>query len=334
MNDPSRVRVSGPLGLYASGFRAELEAQGYSPGTVAVKLQLVAELSRWLSAHDLEVGDLTSARIEEFFEVRRARVRVLFVSSRALQALVDYLDRVGVLPPPRLVEPTWLESFLERYSGYLLAERALGERTVTRYVYVAGRFLRWCGSGDDPEFVHVTAGTATKFVTVECTTRSRGWAKAVVVALRCLLRYLYLEGLIPMPLAQAVPTPAGWANSQLPKVLKPSEVAALMAACDRRSVAGRRDYAVLVGPSRLGLRAGEVAGLQLTDIDWRAGEIRVRGQGSTGGRPAASRRRRPGPRRLHHRGATTGRRGGVPADRSASRSYCGSDGDRHCLSRR
>ena len=279
MNDPSRVRVSGPLGLYTSGFRAELEAQGYSPGTVAVKLQLVAELSRWLSAHDLEVGDLTSARIEEFFEVRRARVRVLFVSSRALQALVDYLDRVGVLPPPRLVEPTWLESFLERYSGYLLAERALGERTVTRYVYVAGRFLRWCGSGDDPEFVHVTAGTATKFVTVECTTRSRGWAKAVVVALRCLLRYLYLEGLIPMPLAQAVPTPAGWANSALPKALKPSEVAALMAACDRRSVAGRRDYAVLVVLSRLGLRAGEVAGLQLTDIDWRAGEIRVRGKG-------------------------------------------------------
>jgi hypothetical protein len=84
MNDLSRVRVSGPLGLYASGFRAELEAQGYSPGTVAVKLQLVAGLSRWLSAHDLGVGDLTSARIEEFFEVRRARVRVLFVSSRAL----------------------------------------------------------------------------------------------------------------------------------------------------------------------------------------------------------------------------------------------------------
>ena len=42
---------------------------------------------------------------------------------------------------------------------------------------------------------------------------------------------------------------------------------------------GRRDYAILLLLSRLGLRAGEVAGLRLDDVDWRRGELLVRGKG-------------------------------------------------------
>src|ERR1700730_15028955 len=57
MNDPSRVRVSGPLGRYAPGFRAELEARGYAPGSVALQVQLAAELSRWLIGQSLDVND-------------------------------------------------------------------------------------------------------------------------------------------------------------------------------------------------------------------------------------------------------------------------------------
>jgi integrase/recombinase XerD len=59
----------------------------------------------------------------------------------------------------------------------------------------------------------------------------------------------------------------------------PAEVARLLASCDRRRTFGRRDYAVLSLLARLGLRAGEVASLELGDIDWRAGEIVVRGKG-------------------------------------------------------
>src|SRR5262249_14681452 len=47
---------------------------------------------------------------------------------------------------------------------------------------------------------------------------------------------------------------------------------------------GRRDLAMLTLLARLGLRAGEVAGLSLDDISWRAGEISVRGKGSRGER--------------------------------------------------
>ncbi len=109
MNDPSRVGVSGPLRPYAAGFRSELEARGYAPGSVALQLQLAAQLSRWLGAQGFDVSDLTPARLEEFFRARRERVRVLSVSPRALRVLMGHLGDLGVLPAPQLVEPTSLD---------------------------------------------------------------------------------------------------------------------------------------------------------------------------------------------------------------------------------
>lgn len=125
----------------------------------------------------------------------------------------------------------------------------------------------------------MTARGAVRFLTEESAGFSSGWAKAVAVGLRSLLRFLHLEGLIDGPLNQAVPTPAGWSASALPEPLKPADVSLLLASCDRQSVAGRRDYAVLLLLARLGLRAGEVAGLDLSDTDWRGGSLRVRGKG-------------------------------------------------------
>jgi len=70
-----------------------------------------------------------------------------------------------------------------------------------------------------------------------------------------------------------------WRNATVPKYLSDEEVEQILASCDRRTSVGRRDYAVLLLLARLGLRAGEVARLQLDEIDWRAGEIHVLGKG-------------------------------------------------------
>src|SRR5439155_14498449 len=56
--------------------------------------------------------------------------------------------------------------------------------------------------------------------------------------------------------------------------------ARLSDSCDRRTAIGRRDFAILVLLSRLGLRVGEVAALRLEDLGWRAGELVIRGKGS------------------------------------------------------
>jgi integrase len=104
-------------------------------------------------------------------------------------------------------------------------------------------------------------------------------ARDLVCALRSLLRYLHLAGLIESPLVWAVPSVADLRDRTLPRGLEPGAVKKLLATCDRRRLVGRRDFAILLLLSRLGLRAGEVAGLRLDDVDWRRGELLVRGKG-------------------------------------------------------
>jgi site-specific recombinase XerD len=65
----------------------------------------------------------------------------------------------------------------------------------------------------------------------------------------------------------------------VPKYLVPEEVERVIGGCDRKTSTGRRNYAILLLLARLGLRAGEVVALKLDDLDWRAGEINIRGKG-------------------------------------------------------
>ena len=95
-----------------------------------------------------------------------------------------------------------------------------------------------------------------------------------------LLGFLFLAGYTLRQLAFAVPAVAHWGAGSLPRALSPHTVPSLLASCDPDTVLGRRDRAILVLPARLGLRAGEVASLELDDLDWRAWEISVRGKGS------------------------------------------------------
>ena len=109
---------------------------------------------------------------------------------------------------------------------------------------------------------------------------SRGTgAKSIAGGLRLLLRYLYLSGSTPRQLAGAVPPAAAWKLAGLPARMDAGAVSAVMRSCDRATVTGRRDYAILLLLARLGLRAHEAAGLELDDIRWRQGTIVVRRKG-------------------------------------------------------
>jgi integrase/recombinase XerD len=81
-----------------------------------------------------------------------------------------------------------------------------------------------------------------------------------------------------VPLAPVVASAASWRLAGLPEAVDDSQIAALLHGCDRRTAGGCRDLAILSVLVRLGLRAGEVAALDLGDIDWRAGEMVVSGK--------------------------------------------------------
>jgi site-specific recombinase XerD len=241
----------------------------------------MAHLSRWLAANELDPAELTEERLEQFLEHRRAAGYTSWLSGRGLTPIVEYLRREGVVPEvagnSSAVTP--LEGLLQRYQQYLLQERGLVRATLRTYVGVARRFLS-ARSGEAEPISNLTADDVTAFVVGEARRFSIGTAKLTVTALRSLLRYLYLQGTLSVDLAAAVPAVAGYRLSGLPKVLEPDQVGQLLSSVDRDTPNGRRDFAVLVVLTRLGLRAGEVASLRLDDVHWARGEISVHGKGN------------------------------------------------------
>lgn len=276
MSDPSRVRMSGPLVVYAVGFRRALEAQGYRRNSVSYQLQVLAHLSRWMLSEGLEAGELTPDQVERFLVARREAGYTLWLSPKGVAPAVNYLRGLGVVPfPAPVVAVTAAERCLEQFRVYLLEERGLAEGTVVADVHVAGMFLATRPTGD-LGLEWVTPAEIVEFVRRQC--ESRG-AAYVTAGLRAFLRFCHLAGLTPRPLVDAVPKVASWRLAGLPKAVDPVVVKALLGSCDRRTTFGRRDFAVLMLLARLGLRAGEVTALRLEDVDWRVGEILVRGKG-------------------------------------------------------
>jgi integrase/recombinase XerD len=272
--------VRGPLEPYAAGFVEELFRQGYSRSGAEQHVCFIAHLDRWLSVEGLALADLSGLVVERFLVQRRATGYVQYLSVKALRPLLDHLGPLSVLPAAEPVRATPVEELLGRYRMYLLAERGLTVGTARGYVDCVRPFIKTRVRADVLDLAGVRAADVTGFVLAACPGRVIGSAQLIVCALRSLLGWLHLTGVTPTALATVVPSVAGWSLSGLPKGLEPGELRRLLAACDRGTSAGRRDYAIMLLLARLGLRAGEVAGLGLEDIDWRHGEVVVRGKGN------------------------------------------------------
>lgn len=277
--DPSRVTVSGPLAVHAASLCEALAQWGYPPERAAKHMQLLAGLSRWLDGHGLGAEGLTEARVADFLQERRAAGYAEVLSTRWVVKLLGSVPALAVASAVPNVSST-AEAVIEHYRRYLDEERGLATTTARAYLSWARLFLSVLEDDDgDLDCSQVTAAEVRTFVVEECRRRNVGSAQALVVALRSLLRFLFLERYVNTPLAAAVPAvsaPKGY----LPRALDADAVAALLASCDTSTTRGSRDLAILTLLSRLGLRAGEVAGLTLDDVDWHHGELVVRGKGS------------------------------------------------------
>ena len=281
--DPSQVPVSGPLAAFAAGFADELGRQGYKPAPACRQMWLLAHLSCRLGGEGLGVGELHASQVERFLRARHAAGCTWLRSIKAMQPILAFLRGLGVAPMPPLPTPSGpVEATLERYRHYLTVERGLETRTARGYVDAVRLFLqaRVLSDGLALDLEHLTAADVISFVVKRCPHQARSTATLTVTALRSLLGFLHVDGTIPQPLAGVVPSVAYRRLTGLPKGLDPDQVRRLLASCDSRTPHGCRDIAILTMLVRLGLRADEVARLALDDIDWRAGEIIVRGKAS------------------------------------------------------
>jgi integrase/recombinase XerD len=279
MREPSRVRVTGPLEPLAEGFIVELEEAGYRPAAAAVQVRALAHLSRWMLEEDVAAGGLSESELERFRLEHLAR----FASVRGvgITVVLGYLRGLGVVPAQESPALEAADVLLEQFRRYLTAERGLTAGTVRGYVDIVRPFVesRVTSTGE-VELWELSPADVLGFLLAETGRRSRKSAKLLVSALRSLLGFWHVQGLVGRPLAGAVPSVAGWRLAGLPRALDPEQVRALVDSCDRSTVGGKRDFAILTMLVRLGMRRGEIAALSLDDIDWRAGEIVVHGKGA------------------------------------------------------
>lgn len=275
--------VSGPLAAYAAEYWTWLVSREYSRSAAADRLYQFDQLSRWLAREGLDAGDLTGEQAERFAQERRATGVVSWSSPRSVALPLEFLRQLGIVPLPASICPDGpLEQVLADYGEYLSIERGLCDHTVFDFYVPAARlFLSSVLDGMNvPDLRRLSPAAVSSFLARECPKRSVSAARDLVCALRSLLRYLHLAGLVTAPLVWAVPSVADLRDRSLPRGLEAAAVRRLLASCDRRRLIGRRDFAILLLLSRLGLRAGEVAAITLDDIDWRAGMLLVHGKGN------------------------------------------------------
>jgi site-specific recombinase XerD len=274
----STRRKAGLLGPEVEGYREWLAQRGYTPTTVRNMLKDLGQVGRWLLAEGVEAGQLNEESLAAFLAARRDAGYRRVPGTRAMVPLLSYLREAGLVSaakPPL----TPLGVLLGQYASWLVQERGLAPATVLRYGNTARRFLQeqaMSGGGFEP--AALTGRDVNAFLLRECARVSAGSAKGRVAELRSVLRYLYLQGITPLRLGTAVPPVGGWRLATLPPTMTAADVEVLLGSCDRSAILGSRDYAMMLLIARLGLRSIEVARLELRDVDWRAGELVVRGK--------------------------------------------------------
>jgi site-specific recombinase XerD len=188
------------------------------------------------------------------------------------------LRREGVIRAEKTpaYRPTPAEQCVQAYEQYLLEVRALAHQTIINYIAFVRRFLEGRFGDGRVTLSQLCAGDVVGFVQRHVPGLNLKRAKLMTSALRSFLRYARYLGEITLDLAAAVPIVANWSMTSIPRGICADQVRALLASIDRRTALGRRDYAVLLLLARLGLRAGEVALLELDDIDWTGARLYVR----------------------------------------------------------
>jgi integrase/recombinase XerD len=360
MKDPSPVRVTGPLGRYAKGFRAELARQGYASSSAVNQLKLVGHLSRWMTIEGLPAPELVPVEIERYVAARRAARYRHNLSEQGLRPLLEYLRGLGVLAGPARVRqrrtsgcwrttpatsspsgawrargarsagelPDHVQAFvadrvaahdartgsnrpmakevrgpveqflsvvlagfeptgrphharpfadmLPGFFGYLIEERGLRPASVRGYHHHVDRFEAYLRRIGVESVRELSPAILSAFVVERA---AAGLAKTTVRdgagVLRVFLRYAWREGVITSDLSAAVEWPQVYRLSSIPRSISWEEVNRVLAAVDRRTEAGKRDYAILLLLVTYGLRGREVAALTLDDIDWKRDRLAI-----------------------------------------------------------
>ena len=275
MSSPSDVVIAGPLAGLKESLAVECLRRGYAPSTVARQLQLVAHLSRWMLARDIEPAVLSWADIARFCSDRELTCVHRFAPPAVMIAMS--VVRPGLIPTRAMRPGTELPPVTERllvvFGMYLRDERALAESTRSHYLYQVRRFALWFVSRSSSDLTGMTMDAVNRFHIAQTKKWPRSTARSFTIAMRCFARWLFLSGRSATDISPSLMTVKDISQDALPKALPAADLTMLFA-----TAMTVRDRAILLLLTRLGLRSNEVSRLQLDDIDWRTGTLLIRGK--------------------------------------------------------
>lgn len=268
----------GAAGVYLDDFTDWLADGGYAEATIRSYIYAADRFLTWAQS----TGHIVSALDPDSLIRYRADLTEAGPRPTAHRAgeggnaycgarrLIVFLRQCGVVSDARPADLPLLRVFGDWMHQY----RGATETTITGYSRVLRQLLEVLGS--TPE--GYTAAQLRAFVLAQSQGYSHSKAETVVTAVRMFMRFLMVTERCGGALQYAIPRLAGWRQAALPSYLKPALVERIIAGCDPSMPLGARDRAVLLLLARLALRAGDVAGLRLEDIDWPQGRLRVSGK--------------------------------------------------------
>jgi site-specific recombinase XerD len=281
----SGVRVcGGPLSPHIALYRAKLEGLGYTSAQVLYHLRFFAKLDLWLLRRKQRLWWLNEKKAGQFLERLRVKhPKVCRGAPSALRLVLALLRDKGLIATKsEPVAGNSAEHLANEYRVFLKEERGLDRATICNYSRHIDRFLAEHFGSGRVNLPDLGLSDIAAFVRRHAPRHGRGWAAQMVTGLRSFFRFTQLRGITGSDLAALVPAVPSWEMSGPPKHLPTEAVQRVLTACERSTVRGKRDYAILLLLARLGLRAGEIVALQLDDIDWANAELSVRSKKGDG----------------------------------------------------
>lgn len=269
--------------ICAHAVENDLIRLGYSPSTIEIYLRTVHRFCDWvLSQKTVEFKSFEESIplfLDQHLPVCRCNPlcpapHITKAALRHFRRLANMNSSTGVLgstgnPSPAQVELNSFDKYLNQVCGLSQATR------ISRRQFV-GRFLREkCGDGPIDTGLF-TPQSLMKYVSLQARGYKAGTISVMATSIRSYLKFLQFRGDIDSRLVRVIPSPPKWRLADYPTVISETQVEALLASFDNSNPSGIRDRAMAICMLQMGLRASEVADLDLEDVDWRKSTLCLR----------------------------------------------------------